>query len=150
MANILLWILVILLLNILNYVGWWGLNYHDFILFDILTAFVSGSFIAGLKRLLNRAYPKQIKAFFLTSILSLLTMPFILHYDIALALLSKTMGSHPTYSGIFWEGLFSTTKKMIIIGAFLYISTLIFFFLRKERVAEEVESAAKKIRKRNG
>ena len=131
-------------LNIINLFGW-GLS-KRFIVFEFLSATALGMVIAKLSYLANKDYNKYFKFLFLSFVFGLITIPFTLHYSAAIKLLDKTIGTNPSISEIYLEGLFYGIKKIlyVVILSYPIIASINFLkkflFLRKEKREQKIKN----------
>jgi hypothetical protein len=118
MRKTLTWVMVLLLLNALNYVGW-DLS-KEFIIFDLLTAIILGMGITFVNILFNKSHNKYSNWLFLSLMFGLLVMPFILHYGVAIKLLEQSIRSNPLVCNIYLQGFFYAVKKTLYVMIFSY------------------------------
>ena len=119
MKKIVFWILAVFVLSRTINFDW---GFPGIVLFDSLSAFIIGVFIGGLQTKLRTTGKKYLKILIVSVIFALVAEPLILHYEVTLSLLEKTIGTHPSALSLYLEGfLRSITKLLIAVGLFFLL-----------------------------
>lgn len=139
MRKTLIWIIVVFLLNTLNYLGWVGWRFDElFFIPDIITTIGLGIAITILNYIFNKNKNRYIDCLCLSLMLGLLIMPFILHFYVAIKLFETTIGTNATFHGIFMNGIISSIKVTLYaviifypIIALMYLSKSVMSIIKK-------------------
>lgn len=112
--------------RIINF-GW---DFPGLILLDFFSAFIIGTLISGLQNQLRKNKVTFLNILIVSLIFALLSEPLILHYEVTMSLLEKTIGTHPSSMSLFLEGfLRSISKLLIAVGLFFLLIRGALYFI---------------------
>ena len=128
----LLWIMIMIVIVTLNlFLMKFTWQFNQFLSLDILTAVMLGITISYLSSVIKKAKNIQVRIISLSLIVTLVVMPFLLHYALLINLLSIVAGNIPSPLSIYLKSLVLAFKNSVLVFILAYPVVALIFFAKK-------------------